>query len=80
MTTQAQLAAIVAEYAIVHRELRVARGYNDYNLDAVVEYACQDLVNLFKRCGTEKTGLETVRDELAYEREILARIKAEASA
>ena len=80
MTNQAEIGAIVAEYAVAHRELRLARGYQDFNLDAVVEFACQDLLNLYKRCGTHQTGLETIRDELAFEREILARIKSEASA
>lgn len=80
MTHEAELASLIAQYATLHRELRVARGHNDYNLDVVVEYACQDLLNLYRRCGTPQSGLETVRDEVAFEGEVLARLNAEAGA
>lgn len=79
MTHEAEIAAIIAEYAVAHRALRIARGYNDYNLDVVVQYACDDLLNQYKRCGSSQSGLETLRDELAYEKEILARLTLEAA-
>jgi hypothetical protein len=68
-----QVKALVAQYAAAHREIRTLK-YNDYNLDVTVAYACADLLNLVKRNGN---SLELLKDEVAYEQECLAKIRAQ---
>lgn len=75
MQNQAEVAALITEYAGVHRAIRIARGYNDFNLDVVVAYACEDLLNQYKR-HNDASALEILRDEVAYEHECLAKIVA----
>ena len=64
---------LIAEFAEAHRALRIAKGYNDYNLDQVVAYACADMLNSVKNCSDPVAMLA---DEVAFERECLERLAA----
>lgn len=77
MTSQTEVATLIAQFADLHRQVRIARGYVDSNLEVAVAYACQDMLNQFKRGGA--SALEILRDEVAYEGECLAKIKAGAN-
>lgn len=67
--------ALIAEFAVIHREIRVIK-YADfnYNLDAIIAYRCADLINQVKHSPHH---IEALQDEVAYERECLAKIKAQ---
>lgn len=64
---------LIAEFAQAHRALRIAKGYNDYNLDQVVAYACADMLNSVKNCSDP---IAMLADEVAFERECLERLAA----
>lgn len=67
---------IIAQYAAAHREIRALK-YTDYNLDVTVAFACADLINQVKHLPFS-VAVESLKSELEYEMEALAKIKAQA--
>jgi hypothetical protein len=70
-----EVKALIAQYAAAHREIRTLR-YTDYNLDVTVAFACADLINQMKHLPF-RVAVESLKSEVEYEVEVLAKIKAQ---
>ena len=64
---------VLGEYADLCRRTRIAHGSIDFNLNQVVVYAVQDMRNSLRRSSMP---LEQPTDEIAFQRECLAKIEA----
>jgi hypothetical protein len=70
MSEAEEIGALVAEFGVLYRQRSAAMGIVFSAPEVAVAYRCADLLNLVRRSGD---GLALLRDEVAYERELLAR-------